>query len=626
MVNISLKTIKLIIWDLDDTFWRGTLSEGGIEAIPENIKLVKDLTDRGIINSICSKNDLAPVIDKLKEFDVDNYFVFNSIDWTPKGERVGTIISEMGLRPVNVLFIDDNVVNLNEAAFYSKDLVIAEPPVLEDLIRQVQNMPVNDINHTRLKNYKILEQKRDSKATYSDNESFLYSTNTRVEIKNDCINQIDRIHELIMRTNQLNFTKNRMSKHELEALLNDKDIDSGYVHVSDKFGDYGIVGFFAIKEGECIHFLFSCRTIGQGVEQYVYSILNFPKLNVVGNVISSVKVLPPPKWINMEQTKAIKHSASQLCREGLIIFKGACDLSIMTSFLDSNISMKEEFTYVGNRGNEIEHHNHSVNYTTMPFLTDSEKKSLLDDCIFNDTQIFETSIYDPNVRLIFISSLIEANLGVYRKKGSNIKIAFAEWSNPLTSPQKWNEYINKKVHDYSNTFTEKWFADFTEKYEYLGRITPEEYIENLNFLLEKIAPEAKICIMLGCEKPYDGNKSEAYVNREIYHIEMNKAIRSFAENNERVYTIDWTDLVESQDDFTDNINHYQRRVYYKASVLAQTIIKEVLGVNVKGINPVKRYLNYLGQKYTNDINRNSWYYPYIRDIFHWLADKKRVKG
>ena len=52
-----METIKLLIWDLDETFWKGTISDGEITPVPENIELVKHLTDRGIVNSICSKND-----------------------------------------------------------------------------------------------------------------------------------------------------------------------------------------------------------------------------------------------------------------------------------------------------------------------------------------------------------------------------------------------------------------------------------------------------------------------------------------------------------------------------------------------------------------------------------------
>lgn len=66
----DIRKIKLIIWDLDDTFWKGTLSDNGNDAtvvpITENIQLVKTLTRRGIINSICSKNDAQTAKAELK--------------------------------------------------------------------------------------------------------------------------------------------------------------------------------------------------------------------------------------------------------------------------------------------------------------------------------------------------------------------------------------------------------------------------------------------------------------------------------------------------------------------------------------------------------------------------------
>ena len=67
---IDFEIIKLIIWDLDDTFWRGTLSEGYVSPIPENISLLHILTDRGVVNSICSKNDYEQTVAKLEELKV----------------------------------------------------------------------------------------------------------------------------------------------------------------------------------------------------------------------------------------------------------------------------------------------------------------------------------------------------------------------------------------------------------------------------------------------------------------------------------------------------------------------------------------------------------------------------
>ena len=59
-----------------------------------------------------------------------------------------------------------------------------------------------------------------------------------------------RIHDLVNRTNQLNFTKHRWPEEAEAAYLKFHDeinaefqTNVGYVKVADKFGSYGICGF-----------------------------------------------------------------------------------------------------------------------------------------------------------------------------------------------------------------------------------------------------------------------------------------------------------------------------------------------------------------------------------------------
>ena len=59
--NYDITKTKLIIWDFDDTFWSGNLSEGEVILKPETIALVRELTTKGIMNSICSKNNFEDV-------------------------------------------------------------------------------------------------------------------------------------------------------------------------------------------------------------------------------------------------------------------------------------------------------------------------------------------------------------------------------------------------------------------------------------------------------------------------------------------------------------------------------------------------------------------------------------
>ncbi len=627
-MEVQFDKIKLVIWDLDDTFWRGTLSEGGVEEIASNVALVKRLTDIGIVNSICSKNDEEPTVERLKEIGIEEYFVFKSIDWTPKGQRIQKIITDMGLRDVNVLFLDDNPVNLNEAAHYNPGLMIAEPQIIEALTRWAQEQTPADLSHKRLKQYKVLEEKMRSKGEFSNNLDFLYSTKTVVKIHRDCSKEFERIYELIHRTNQLNYTKKRISKEELETILNDSSYDCGYVTVKDRFGDYGIVGFFAVKEGRAEHLLFSCRAIGQGVEQWVYSTLGCPELKVEGAVITQLVKGPAPKWINMEDAQESGQDGKNeaVGAEGMrpikILFKGACDLAIVTSYMIFKGEVIEEFTYLGQlRKNEVEHHNHSVNYLALPFLSDEQKQTLVDECIFNDPAIFSTHLYDNDLDMIVLSTLSETNLGVYKKRGTDIKIAFGEWTGDLTNPEVWDKLISGEQYPYMNKFTKEYLQEFAQKYEFLGPITPQEYIQNLEQLLVKTSPKAHICLILGSEIQYEKESLPVYFHRAEEHKRLNAAVRKFAENNPRISLLEITPFIEGQHSFSNNINHFERSIYFKMSQRLNQIIAEHTGLKFSQVNPIKRYLKKLGAKYTTKINRNAWYYPMVAKLFHKLADK-----
>lgn len=629
---VDFSKIKLVVWDMDDTFWRGTLSEGGVEQIDSNIHLVKRLTDLGIVNSICSKNDEEPTISRLQEMGVEDLFVFKSIDWTPKGQRIAKMITDMGLRNVNVLFLDDNPVNINEALHYCQGMMAATPDILPQMSEWADSQQAKDMQHKRLNQYKVLETKVKSRGEFSNNLDFLYSTETEVEMHSDCKAQSDRLFELIHRTNQLNYTKKRISREEFDSLLENKEYNTGYVTVKDKFGDYGIVGFFAIKDNKAEHFLFSCRAIGQGVEQWVYSTLGYPELEVNGEVITKLETVPPPAWINISQGKGGKACASSECSpheapaassKGIkVLFKGACDLSIVASYLKFQGTVIQEHTYVGAlRHNEIEHQNHSVNYLSFPFLNEDQRKLLVEECIFNDPEMFSTHLYDEDMDVIFLSTLGESNLAVYKRRGSDLKIAFGEWILNLNDPKDWDNLISGRYHNYMNSFTPEYLQEFSQKYEYLGPLSEEQVVENLATLMSKISPKAHLALMLGSEIAFEGETRPAYLNRAESHKRINAAIRKFAENNSRIHLVSITDFIESQADYSDGINHFQRKVYFQMAQRVNEILQEVTGQKFKEISPFKRYLKKLGEKYTTKINRSSWYYPIVAKIFHRMADK-----
>ena len=130
--------IRLVIWDLDEVFWKGTLTEGGYLYSEEAHEIVVSLAERGIMSSICSKNDFETVRSILIDRGIWDYFVFPSIDWSSKGRRIKYIVNASQLRPETVLFIDDNPSNRGEAVSAVPGLNIADEKIIPTILVSVQ--------------------------------------------------------------------------------------------------------------------------------------------------------------------------------------------------------------------------------------------------------------------------------------------------------------------------------------------------------------------------------------------------------------------------------------------------------------------------------------------------------
>lgn len=583
----KFEKIKLVIWDLDETFWIGTLSEGCVSIPPENIKLVKRLTDIGIVNSICSKNDLEPVEEELRKNNIRDQFVFLSVNWNAKGTRVKQLISDMALRPENVLFIDDNVSNLEEAKFCCPELMTATPDCLPTLLSEAMLCRKTDTEHKRLKQYKILEEKFEDKSHFSSNEEFLYSSNIKVTFYEDCIKNIERIHDLVWRSNQLNFTKVRSTMEELQSLVKDENIQSGYVSVKDRFGDYGITGFYALADNKLIHFCFSCRTLGMGIEQYVYNKLGRPELVISGEVISDLSSTETPGWINREESKEGKLGIQVTGAEShSVLIKGPCDLFQILPYISDKSAIDTEFTYINKDGVVIETIGHTTHIVEAFRLSEIQKNIVYSEVPFADEGIYKDAIYKNGYKVVIISILQDANLGVYQRKKTGERVAFLEGFTPITDKENWEAFITGKYRSAGYKFTEEMLQRFTEKYEFIGINTPEKIVENLLYIREHLPKETVMAVMLGGELYYEKNTFPAYENRHIVHKEINDAIRELA-NEIDIKLIDVNKYLVDQSSFYDHFNHYIKPVYYQLAGEIVELINEHTEIKMRETSKFK---------------------------------------
>ncbi len=629
----DLKRIKLVIWDLDETFWNGTLSDNtigsSISPIAENISLVKNLTDRGIVNAICSKNNKEDAEQELQKLGILDYFVFNSINWEPKGNRIKTLVSNMSLRSANVLFIDDNNSNLNEAEFVTPDILTATPDFISTIIENVCELGKDDKEHSRLHQYKILETKRKDEATSSSNLEFLRASEIKLYIKtSDLLNDIDRIEELIQRSNQLNFTKQRTPVEELQQVLKDRTCNCGCVYVSDKYGVYGMVGFYAIKNNICEHFLFSCRTMGMGIEQYVYSYLGCPQLTIVGDVSGSIcQDTRLPDYIqnvdSLDSFTAKKKSTNHKLR---ILMKGPCDLEVMRTYLlDGDYEITAEFNFVDKRGNQADFYNHTSQIVNA-LLPDDIICKVCKCYNFISEEAFVTSLFTTSYDIVCISPLMDATLSTYRSTTNSITIPFGLYNCKITEPKNWIKYIENEVMTAHSHFCEKELSDFAKNFSNVD-FSADSTCKNLEVILSKIRslnPNVKLVVMLLPELAYHYAPDEdvnAFSGKEIMHRQLNEAIRNKFNGREGVYLLDVNKYIKNQSDYFDSINHFSKVVYFK---LADEFSKYVgsFGYSVKTKSYLVAYLRNIARNlYKRYILHSGKLEVYVQRVNHFFRGK-----
>ena len=76
---MNFANVRVVVWDLDGSFWLGTLDEAAVTPLPAHLALVRTLARRGIVSSICSRNDPALARRELEKLGVWDLFVFPAI-------------------------------------------------------------------------------------------------------------------------------------------------------------------------------------------------------------------------------------------------------------------------------------------------------------------------------------------------------------------------------------------------------------------------------------------------------------------------------------------------------------------------------------------------------------------
>jgi FkbH-like protein len=267
------KHVKVLVWDLDNTVWQGTLIEdgpGNVTLRPGVMNVIRELDRRGIVNTLVSKNNEPDVAQELKRFGLDEYMVFPQVGWNPKSLSLRELIHRFNVGEDAFAFIDDSPFEREEVRQSLPAVRIYDAADYSELAGRPEFQPPQSSESARRREFYLNQDRRDQAlaefgGTY---EEFLRKWNIQLSVARARAAQLDRITELAQRTNQLNFSGTRYSRAELAELLEDEALDCFVMSCVDNFGDYGTVGFAIVETDgpRLIDLMFSCRVQAKRVE------------------------------------------------------------------------------------------------------------------------------------------------------------------------------------------------------------------------------------------------------------------------------------------------------------------------------------------------------------------------
>ena len=286
---------KCLVLDLDNTLWGGVIGDDGVEGIVLGEgsavgeahlglqRYAKQLSDRGVILAVCSKND--PTIAEAAFHDHPEMVLRRSdiavflANWNDKTENLKTIATRLNIGLDSLVFVDDNRVE-RERIRQSLPM-IAVPELPEDPALYVRCLA--DAGYFEA--VAFTSEDRDRARQYAENaqrdtlfesaqslDEFLRGLEMSVVFGPFIAVDHPRIVQLINKTNQFNTTTRRYTSEEIASIANLPNALTLQFRLLDRIGDNGLVSTMILRPTpdedvlEIENWVMSCRVFGRQLE------------------------------------------------------------------------------------------------------------------------------------------------------------------------------------------------------------------------------------------------------------------------------------------------------------------------------------------------------------------------
>lgn len=285
---------KCLVLDLDNTIWGGVIGDDGLsgivlgqgsaagEAFASFQHYALKLAKRGIILAVCSKNDAKNALEAfeshpemlLKRSDIASFVV----NWTDKASNLRQIATELNIGLDALVFVDDNPFERNlvrqEVPMVKVPEVPDDPSAFERYLSDAgyfEAVSLTGEDLARVAQYQANLQRESQRAAITDMPSYLRSLEMVLLWRPIDAMGMQRVVQLINKTNQFNLTTYRHGQGDVEAILMKKGAFGLQLRLVDRYGDNGmisvVIGKPVADDIEIDSWLMSCRVLGRGVEE-----------------------------------------------------------------------------------------------------------------------------------------------------------------------------------------------------------------------------------------------------------------------------------------------------------------------------------------------------------------------
>lgn len=302
---------KCLVLDLDHTLWDGVVGEDGWDGInldPNDPvgeayryfqKYVLSLKERGVILSVCSKNELKTAEEPfyknqnmiLKRTDIACFIA----NWEDKASNLRRIADNLNIGIDSLVFFDDNPAERELIRMKLSDVTVIDvPPDPAYYAKALSDsgafdwIQFTEEDRARAHTYQSQQNREKLLAESVDYEQYLAALEMVYKVDFLDPSRVPRFVQLINKTNQFNLRTKRYTEAQIGEMLTNQDYKLIYAELTDKFDRYGLISCVILRKNFIDTWVMSCRVFKRHVENKMFTfILEHTKGTLIGEYLPS---------------------------------------------------------------------------------------------------------------------------------------------------------------------------------------------------------------------------------------------------------------------------------------------------------------------------------------------------